>query len=155
MTARRRPAKPQREPEPEQISVSPATIKWLLGALAALFAAIVGWNQVATLFDNHWRLEKTQQQQDKLIDAQIAAAKAESAANLEAHRIAEARQLAWLNYSVQDFRAAAAAQWAKQCLFIFKSKEQCHDAPEVAADAKQKASDARRIAEALSKERQP
>ena len=106
MTARRRTTKP----EPEQISVSPSTIKWILGALAALFAAIVGWNQVTTLFDNHWRLEKTQQQQDKLIDAQMAAAKAESAANLEAHRIAEARQLAWLNYSIQDFRAAAAAQ---------------------------------------------
>lgn len=155
---------PAKKPEPTGFSISPAMIKWLLGTLIALFTAIVLWWQVFDRVDAHWRLEAIQKAKDDKIDADIKGVAAKADTDLKGaitkiendfakYKEADRRAGAWTLYIVQDFRAAAEAKWAQDCVDRKRPADICRELDAKASEARARANEQRAAAMDSSKEK--
>lgn len=150
-----RSAPVRREPPTQHdgVSISPAAIKWIVGTLAALFAAIVAWWQIWDRVDNHWRLESIQKAQDDKAAAEIKAVREQTKAELLVHKDRDASSSAWTLYVIQDFRAAVESKWASDCLRNKAPLDICREQDRKAQEASTQASNLKAQAQQISKEK--
>jgi hypothetical protein len=136
-----------------RLAFSPAFIKWAIGVVAGLFAAIVAWNSLVDRIENHWRLESIQTTKDAKVDADIKSArdKAEQDTKALARRAEVGR--AWLFYSLGDFRANNSQQWAQVCPALKQPREVCERWAADAAQHRQEAAEAKRSATDAGKDK--
>lgn len=146
MTAKKKPA------EQEDITISPAMLKWIVGVVGGLLAALVLWWQVWDRIDSRWRLETIQKAKDDQADAAIKGVEAKAAADLAKHKEADRRGDAWTLFVIQDFRAAAETKWAEDCTKEKRPADVCRELDRKATDSRQRATELRGAAMAASKE---
>jgi hypothetical protein len=147
MPARRQP------PSSAGFTISPATVKWGLSGVAALFAALVGYWQVMDRIDNHWRLESIQRAKEAQDAAELKALRDKLEAELREHKGNDVRTAAWTIWLIQDFRAAAEQKWAKDCVHLKYDAGMCSELEQQAAETRRQAIESKHKAEDVSKEK--
>jgi hypothetical protein len=127
--------KPKAPPPPAQpvdvVHVSAGLIKWVAGFFAALFAAIVGYFAIWDRVDAHWLTTNKFKQ----------------------HQSTDGQKFAWIIFSIQDFRAAAAAKWAEDCRNQKRPESECARLEREANSLTQQALDLKKEAAATTKEK--
>lgn len=143
-----------KKPAPQtEITISPATLKWLCSILAGLAAGLLVWWQVWDRVDARWRREEVQVARDAKAEADLKALEAKAAAALATHSVSEQRARLWMLYVVQDFRASAETRWAEECVDKKRPADVCREAERKAAESRTRASEARTQAKDVSEER--
>ncbi len=147
---------------PASLVISRAFITWVVSIVGSLLLALIAWWQVWDRVEVHWRLEAIQKARDDKIDSDIKAVAAKAEADLKAaiaevksdvakYKEADRRAGAWTSYMLQDFRAAAEAKWAQDCVLQKRPADMCRELETKATDARSRANEQRASAMDASK----
>ncbi len=129
----------------QTFEVSIGMVRWVVGAVVTVIAALTGWFVVWDRIDGHWRQESVQIAKDKEAEAKEKQLRSEIAA---VNKKAEVGR-AWVLWSVQDTKAYTAAQFAMICRAL--KQAECAQKDNDAAQFRQDASEAKRSASEAGK----
>jgi len=146
MTARKKT-----EPQ-EEITISPAMLKWAIGIVTGFLGLLVLWWQVWDRIDNRWRQESIQKAIDAKVSSDITAVDKKAADALGDHLKADARSRAWTLFAIQDFRASAETRWSEECPGKKLPPEVCRELDRKATESRARAAEMRTKAMEASKE---
>ncbi len=148
--------------KPAGFVVSRSFVTWAVSIVGGILLALTAWWQVWDRIELHWRLEATQKAKDETIDAAIKSVAAKAESDLKAaiaevktdvakYKEQDRRAGAWTSFQLQDFRAAAEAKWAQDCVMQKRPADMCRELETKATEARTRANEQRAAAMDASK----
>lgn len=123
---------PAKKPAPvDVVHVSAGLIRWLVGIIGGILLAIGAWFVVWDRIEAHWV----------------------TTSKFKNHQGNDGQKFAWIIFSIQDFRAAAAAKWAEDCRNQKRPEAECARLEREATTLAGQAGDLKKEAAATSKEK--
>lgn len=121
-----------KKPAPvDVVHVSAGLIRWLVGIIGGILLAIGAWFVVWDRIEAHWV----------------------TTAKFKSHQGTDGQKFAWIIFSIQDFRAAAASKWAEDCRNQKRPESECQRLEREANSLTQQALDLKKEAAATTKEK--